>query len=231
MRDAGHPEAPGRINETLDLDGRARSGDLSIFPLDVSNDDVGAYERQEADPWLVNGSFSAAAQLRYWEPSANGEAIPGVVWDAQDASGNSNSGSALVNLPASLASRLTVLRRCFNVPAPGRYTITAKAQRITGINADNALLSWRFRENDATCTNASVQSSGENAFVSGNGFQPLAAPLQLDIALPTASSTIEVRLDAVSGLNLNGLTNVRFDDVGISGGPLLPDEIFADDFE
>lgn len=219
------------VDAPLDLDGRQRPITLSIFFPDDSNVDVGAFERQEADPWLVNGTFSAAAQLRYWEPSANGEAIAGVVWDTQDALSNPNSGSALVNLPLSLASRLTVLRRCFNVPAPGRYTITAKAQRLSGINADNALLSWRVRVDDATCTSASVQGSGEVAFVSGNGFQPLAAPLQLDLPSTGANSTIEIRLDALSGLNLNGLTNVRFDDVGITGAPLIPDDMFADGFE
>jgi hypothetical protein len=219
------------VDATLDLDGRSRPIPLSIFPLDTSNDDVGAFERQQADPWLVNGSFSASAQLRYWEPSANGEAVPGVVWDAQDAAGSPGSGSALVNLPASLASRLTVLRRCFNVPAPGRYTITAKAQRVTGINADNALLSWRVRDSDATCSSTSVQGSGDVAFVGGNGFQPLAAPLQIDLASTTVNSTIEIRLDAVSGLNLNGLTNVRFDDVGITGAPLVADDVFANGFE
>jgi hypothetical protein len=219
------------VDAPLDLDGRSRPTTLSIFAPDDSNDDVGAFERQQADPWLVNGSFSASAQLRYWEPSANGEAIPGVVWDPQDAFGNSVSGSALVNLPLSLAPRLTVLRRCFNVPAPGRYTITAKAARGTGLNADNALLSWRRRDNDGTCSTAGVQASGDVAFAAGSGFQPLAVPLQVDIASPTPDTTIEIRLDVVSGLNLNGLTNVRFDDVAITGAPLSPDDIFADGFE
>lgn len=219
------------VEATLDLDGRSRPIALSIFALDDSIDDVGAFERQQADPWLVNGAFSTSAQLRYWEPSANGEAIPGVVWDAQDAAGSPTSGSALVNLPASLSPRLTVLRRCFNVPAPGRYTITAKAQRGTGVNADGALLSWRYRESDDTCSNAGVQGSGEVAFNGGAGFQSLAVPLQIDLPSTTANSTIEVRLDAVSGLNLNGLTNVRFDDVGITGTPLGTDDIFEDGFE
>ncbi len=224
------PAGPS-IDATLDLDGRARPTNLIIFPLDVSNDDAGAFERQENDPWLVNGSFSAAAQLRYWEPSANGEAIPGVVWDAQDAVGNLNSGSALVNLPQSLAPRLTVLRRCFNVPAPGRYTITAKAQRLSGLNADNALLSWRFRDSDATCGSVGVQGAGEVAFAGGIGFQPLATPLQIEVPSITSNSTIEIRLDAVSGLNLNGLTDVRFDDISITGAQLSADPIFANGFE
>ncbi len=219
------------IDANLDLDGRSRPIELSILAPELSRDDLGAFERQEGDIWLVNGSFSATSQLRYWEPSANGEAIPGVVWDAQDAVGNPNSGSALVNLPASLAPRLTVLRRCFNVPGPGRYTITAMAQRGSGLNADDARLSWRFRVNDATCTAADVQGSGEVAFVTGNLFQPLAAPLAIDLASTTSNSTIEIRLDAVSGLNLNGLTNIRFDDIAIGGSPLRPDGIFASSFE
>jgi hypothetical protein len=216
-----------------DLDGRPRPITLGIFSPDPSNVDVGAFERQEGDPLIVNGTFSAATQLRYWEPSANGEAIPGVFWDAQDAAGNANSGSALVNLPASLSPRLTVLRRCFNVPVPGRYTIAAKALRGNPPNADDALLVWRYRETDplANCDLGAVQGTGEIAFSRGSGFQSLAAPL--DIVLPsiTPTSTIEIRLDAVSGLNLNGLTNVRFDDVAIIGEPLLPDGIFANSFE
>jgi hypothetical protein len=76
-----------------------------------------------------------------------------------------------------------------------------------------------------------VQGSGDVAFVGGNGFQPLAAPLQIDLASTTVNSTIEIRLDAVSGLNLNGLTNVRFDDVGITGAPLVADDVFANGFE
>lgn len=219
------------IDANLDLDGRSRPVELSILAPELSRDDLGAFERQEGDIWLVNGSFSVAAQLRYWEPSANGEAIPGVTWDAQDAVGNPNSGSALVNLPDSLAPRLTVLRRCFNVPAPGRYTITAKAQRGSGLNADEAKLSWRFRANDATCTAAEVQGSGEVAFFIGSLFQPLAAPLAIDLPSTTSNSTIEIRLDAVSGLNLNGLTNIRFDDIVITGTPLRPDGIFASSYE
>ncbi len=219
------------LDAPLDLDARQRQVALGIFAPDSSTVDVGAYERQQNDPWLVNGTFSSFAQLRYWEASANGEAIPGVVWDAQDANGNSISGSALVNLPGSLAPRLTVLRRCFNVPAPGRYTIAAKAQRGTGLNSDNALLAWRFRVSDANCSTAGAQESGEVAFAGGTGFRPLAVPLQLDVPVTTVNSTIEIRLDAVSGLNLNGLTDVRFDDVGITGAPLLADGVFADGFE
>jgi hypothetical protein len=221
------------LNASLDLDGRSRPITLDIFAPDVSNVDVGAFERQEADPWLVNGGFSVAAQLRYWEPSANGEAIPGVFWDAQDAAGNPNSGSALVNLPTSLATRLTVLRRCFNVPAPGRYTITAKALRGNPPNSDDVALRWNFRENDTTCSSAGVQGSGEVAFARGSGFQSLATPLEINLPLlsTTANSTIEIRLDALTGLNLNGLTNIRFDDISIIGVPLLPDAIFADGFD
>lgn len=216
---------------TLDLDGRSRPIGLAIAPNDTSIDDLGAFERQVSDAWVVNGGFSNLLQLRYWEPSANGEAVPGVVWNVQDAVGNPDSGSALVNLPLSLAPRLTVLRRCFNVPGPGVYTINAKTLHGSDFNDDRALLAWRFRDDEPTCTSTNVQGAGESAFASGAGWRALAVPLQISVTSATTDTTIEVRLDAVSGLNLDGLTNVRFDDISITGVPLVPDPVFRDGFE
>lgn len=217
---------------TEDLDERARP--VTIPVRRQQSVDVGAYERQLADPFIVDGGF--AASLAYWQPSANGEVAPGVVWDAGDANGAANSGSALVNVLVNpTPARLTVLRRCFNVPGYGRYVVRAKRFRGNQVTSDGAVLRWRVRYGSpgGTCNAGPIDVEGDAMFAAGSGWQELITPLEIDV--PQANygtlTTIELRLDATdAGIQVGtGLTGVRFDDVSIA--LVSADALFKDSFE
>jgi hypothetical protein len=218
----------------LDLDGRTRPVRLPIRQNRFNTIDVGAFERQVADNWLPNGSFGA--NLRYWEPDANGAIAAGVVWNSDDANGDPNSGSALVDLPGVTLPALTTLRRCFNVPGPGVYTIQAKSKRPFVATSDFGVLRWALRTTigvPADCNSGAIAASGSVSFQGGVGnvWRPLAAPLEISIPnnVWNFSNTIDIRLDVDQGINsADGLRGVRFDDVTITG---IPDLIFFNGFE
>lgn len=217
---------------TRDLDDRPRPTNLTITPGSDSVD-VGAFERQEADPWLLNGNFDG--NLNYW-PSDN----PGLTsYSALNATG-STGGSVQFSRPGRVddtVGRYNVLVQCFNVPAAGVYRLSGFGRGTSNLVVTRAqpVIRWRLRPNSANCAQADpIALEGDVFFPSQPAF---AASVPFDINVSAAqfgpNATIELRLDTLDRLIGSPETNlVGFDKIELrNGSEVIEPLIFANGFE
>jgi predicted outer membrane repeat protein len=192
-----------------DLDDRTRNASLAVH-TNTGIRDVGAYERQESDPLILNGGF--VGNLSLWEVLTNAAS-----YGTANASG-SQGGSVLYDLPPVVGGgpiRVNVLRQCFNVPGPDTYLLSgAGGSQFNPILTPTGqpILSWAVRSNGADCTGA-VLRSGNLSLPTGTGLNFASAPAQIPIAANewTENTTIEVLLVA-EGNSTRGI-DARFDEI------------------
>ena len=226
-----YPNIPA-VAVTNDLDARPRPTNLTISPGSDSVD-VGAYERQEADPWLLNGNFDG--NLNYW-PSDN----PGLTsYSALNAAG-STGGSVQFSRPGRVddtVGRYNVLVQCFNVPAAGVYRLSGFGRGTSNLIVSRAqpVVRWRLRTNSANCAQSDpITGEGDVFFPSQPAF---AAAVPFDINVSAAqfgpNASIELRLDTLDRLIGSPETNlVGFDKIELSNGSVVIEPlIFANGFE
>lgn len=184
------------LPEPEDVDGRPRDVDLGLAVVRRGPRDLGGYERQPDDPWLLNGSF--ADGLRLW---AAADAAT-VRWDETRTAPGDPGGSVVLEVPVAQAppgSRHTALVQCFNLPGGGRFAITALAQVSPALaNRDFPAVRWRLRYADGDCGGA-VDAEGVHALGrSGSTWQGPLAPIVVDVDPQRWGwdSTLEIRLEA-----------------------------------
>jgi hypothetical protein len=217
------------IGDDRDLDNRPYDQALSIY-RETANGvrDAGAFERQENDPWIINGAF---LNLNSWINST-----PTLTsFSALNAAGSAG-GSVVFSRAAQVGAtipRYNLLSQCFNVPAPGFYQLTGKGRAPGSVvqTRDRPVIQWRLRKNSETCGAADTIADFGNLYLpNGANFAALANPALINVPFaqwsPTA--TIEVRLDAEPDV-LDGSIEVGFDDISLTGVPIDP--IFKNGFE
>ncbi len=213
----------------LDLDDRARPTDLGIVSNSFGTVDVGAFERQETDAFLVNGQFDGST----------------TAWPSDNPSLTSYS---TLNAPGSTSGSLAFLRlatvgattpaynagvQCFNVPSPGTYRLSA-AGRGTATNftvGTSPYIFWRVRNNSANCVQADpVALEGNLNLPNQSAFANVAAPAVITIGAGqwTPNTTIELRLDVRMGI-LDAENRAGFDNIQLTGE--TSDKYFANGFE
>jgi len=224
-----YPNVPA-VGTVFDLDARPRPTNLTITPGSDSVD-VGAYERQEEDPWLLNGEF--LGNLNHWV-SDN----PGLTsYSALNAPG-STGGSVRFSrgeFVGNTTPRFNVLVQCFNLPAAGVYRLSGfgRAPGSILIAQDRPVIRWRLRSNSANCAQGdAIAQEGDVFLPNGPSF---AASTPFDINVSPAqfgnSATIEIRLDVEPSI-LGAAIDVGFDKIELSNGSVvLPPLIFANGFE
>jgi predicted outer membrane repeat protein len=221
------PNIPSNNVVTRDLDGRVRPVNLAI--VDNQTVDVGAFERQESDPWLLNGNFDN--NTNYW-PSDN----PGLTSYSTVNAAGSTGGSIQFSRGAVVGAntpRFNAAVQCFNVPGPGVYRLTGAGRgSISQFSpASFPRAYWRVRSNSSTCAQAApVAFEGDLALPSGNVLTQVATPAEITItqALWTPNTTIEVRLDVNVGI-LDAPIFAAFDNIQITG--TTSEIVFANGFE
>lgn len=213
----------------LDFDRRPYDQALSILGTSVQARDPGAFERQESDPWLLNGDFNG--DLNLW----NGD-NPGLTsYSALNAVG-STGGSIAFSRGESIGAttpRFNVGVQCFNVPAPGVYRLTAHGRAPGSVLAthDRPVIRWRLRSNSESCGQADpIAVEGDLFLPNAAGFAATIAPAEIIVtqAMWSANASIEVRLDVEPDF-LDGSINAGFDKIELTGTPLF--FLFADGFE
>ena len=227
-----YPNVPA-VPALLDLDRRPRPAKLTIIPGSDSVD-VGAYERQESDPWLINGEFDG--NLNQW--SSDNPAFSSYnALNATDSSGGSVQFSRL-GAVTDTAARYNVLVQCFNLPAAGIYRLSGfgrgTASNPIAIRAQ-PVIRWRLRTNSPGCAQADpIADEGDVFFPNAPAF---ALALPFDINVSTAqfgpNATIELRLDTtVRLIGAAETTLVGFDKIELrNGSVVLPPLIFSNGFE
>jgi predicted outer membrane repeat protein len=222
-----YPNVPA-VPAVLDLDGRARPIKLSIIPGSDAVD-VGAYERQVADPWLLNGNFDG--NLNYW-PSDN----PGLTsFSTLNLPGNPG-GSIAFARAATVGATVPAYNagvQCFNVPGPGVYRLSGAGRGSVTIfsDGDSPYIFWRVRSNSADCVQAApVALEGNLLLPNQSAFAQVATPAEIVIpaGIWTPNTTIELRLD-VRVTPVDGAIRAGFDNIQITG--MSTDRLFANGFE
>ncbi len=213
----------------LDFDRRPYDQALSILGTTVQARDPGAFERQESDPWLINGDFNG--DLNLWAGDN-----PGLTSYSTLNAAGSTGGSLKFSRTASVGAtipRFNAGVQCFNVPAPGVYLLTAqgRAPGSVFVTHDRPVIRWRLRSNSANCAQADpIAAEGDLFLSNAASFSAPIAPAQIDVtqALWTANASIEVRLD-VEPAFLDGEIEAGFDRIEITASGI--DRIFANGFE
>ena len=218
------------IATTSDLDARPRPSKLSIIPGSESVD-VGAYERQEEDPWLLNGEF--LGNLNHWV-SDN----PGLTsYSALNAPGSSG-GSVQFSRGESVGAttpRFNVLVQCFNLPAAGVYRLSGFGRAPGSIFAaqDRPVIRWRLRSNSANCAQGDAIAQEGDVFLPNGPSFAASAPFDINVSAAQFgnNATIEIRLDVEPSI-LTLPIDVGFDKIELRNGSIvLPPLIFANGFE
>jgi hypothetical protein len=224
-----YPNLPA-VATTRDLDDRARPTKLSIIPGSDSVD-VGAYERQESDPWLINGEFDG--NLSQWI-SGN----PGLTsYSTLNASGSSGGSVAFTRAAAAGATtpRFNVLVQCFNLPAAGVYRLSGfgRAPGSIVVAQDRPVIRWRLRSNSPNCVQADPITKEGDLFLPNGPSFAASTPFDINVSAAQFSSnaTIEIRLDVEPNV-LDAAIDVGFDKIELRNGSIvLPPLIFANGFE
>jgi hypothetical protein len=164
----------------LDLDGLPREHDLAIKPDRFGARDAGAYERQQLQPVMRNGSF--ATDLRLWSYTAGVSA-----WNSDDAAGDPFSGSVRV-LASGNSADLVALRQCVFLPGPGNWELNARGKApgfgVTGRDRLFAKRADRIHGSEA-CNAGVVNWQGEMFVTSRNSwsaFSTSPAPIVVSVA-------------------------------------------------
>jgi hypothetical protein len=221
------PDLPATTT-LADLYGRPRPISLAFFQSGRAMD-VGAFERQETDPWLLNGDFDG--NTNYW-PSDT----PGLTsYSTLNVTG-STGGSVRFQRDATVGATVPAYNigvQCFNVPGPGIYRLSG-AGRGTATNftpGTTPYLFWRVRSNSANCAQAAPVALEGTLFLPNQGiFANVGAPAEIVIgpAIWTTNTTIEVRLD-VQMTPLAGFNEASFDNIRLTGVSI--EKVFANGFE
>ncbi len=216
----------------LDLDGRpfdVFNPIYSAIGTAANSRDAGAFERQLSDPWLINGDFNG--DLNRW----NGD-NPGLTsYSTLNAPGSSGGSLAFSRAPSAGATtpRFNAGVQCFNVPAPGRYSLTAQG-RAPGnvfVARNRPVIRWRLRSSSANCAQAdAIAAEGDLYLSNAAAFSAPIAPAQITVtpALWSANATIEVRLDVEPAV-LDASIDAGFDRIEITNSEIDP--VFSDGFE
>jgi hypothetical protein len=222
--------SPAEPGDTLDLDRRPRNVDLGSVTTSASGRDLGPYERQKPDPWMLNGDF--VGDLRLWSNPDTAYSA----WDGTFNAPGSSGGSLVFSVPSDQITpteRRSALIQCFNVPSAGAYQITGLALVAPSINnRDYPLLNWRLRYQSEDCSGPE-SASGESFFGrSPTTWQPLGVPvvITVDPLQWTWNTTIEVRLEAAQNVTSPTATSLfaRYDDIEIGK---FTNELFDNGFE
>ena len=224
-----YPNIPA-VATTRDLDDRARPTKLTIIPGSDSVD-VGAFERQESDPWLVNGEFDG--NLSQWI-SGN----PGLTsYSALNATGSTGGSVVFARSAVSGATtpRFNVLVQCFNLPAAGVYRLSGfgRAPGSILIAQDRPVIRWRLRSNSPNCVQADPIAQEGDLFLPNGPSFAASTPFDINVSAAQFSSnaTIEIRLDVEPSV-LDAAIDVGFDKIELRNGSIvLPPLIFANGFE
>lgn len=218
--------AAARTGEDLDVIGAARSRDLDPKPDLAGARDLGAYERQQLSPLVLNGDF--AQDFRLWSTVAPAtvvhQASPGA-------------GSVRISDDANVsASEVIGLRQCVPLPGPGFYAFSGLAvgDGLLSTSRDRPRIRWRYfaQTTSNDCTGTPIRS-GELSFPNGSSLSP---PLNTAVIAAAVGefnerTQVEIELVAVEGsLGVNDSTGATFDAIRLVATSLT-DTLFADGFE
>jgi hypothetical protein len=225
----GVDAAPDSSSAT-DALGQSRLVDLPIVANRNGNGgDIGALERQDLRPLLLNGDFDFS-DLRQWTHYAGS-------WDgSQNASGGSGSGAWSYGGTGLTQDRVILGAQCTHLPGPGSYLLDGWGHGGGGTiqSRDYAVVAWEFRrDGTAACSNGAADAAGQVTLGAGTNWGHPAQPVAMIDVPPgdwTTNSSITLTLVALDG----GITSPHSISAWFDGVALIAeagDGIFFDGFE
>ncbi|MEO8673444.1 MAG: hypothetical protein ABI411_19180 [Tahibacter sp.] len=162
---------------TRDVFGLLRNYDLPPVPNLGGLRDIGAIERREIMPLLVNPDFDNDYHL--W---TDDNAIS--TWDnSQNAAGQAGSGSIRVTQSTALPI-IVGLSQCVHVPGPGTYALNGWGRSGAGAlaNRDYVYLYWEVRRDGGEdCNSGAPDASGRHFLSSQNAWRKPESPALIDV--------------------------------------------------
>lgn len=226
-------------NGGADLDGVAHTTDMPIGGILDRTADVGALERPQLQPLVLNSDFDADINL--WDPPGESS------WDgSQNASGPAGSGSlqSAIALDDFIVDART---QCVHLPGPGTYSLNGWGRVSAGAPFDNTVrLEWKLRYNGGAsgCTDGAPDLQGVHVLAHDSAWQQPPNPSVITVpeAGWTRNTSLAIHLVVVNGNPLKRVRGVAskqsgptgwFDGItlGIGGDGNGDGPIFADGFE
>ena len=189
--------APAIIGDDVDADGMSRDRRLQPVPRnDGFVRDIGAFERQNIAPLVLNGNFDV--DLNLWTPVSAGTSSRDT---AQNAAGAAGSGSTRVSLANTFVGQsVSGLVQCVHLPGPGTYTLNGWG-RGTGnmtVAGDIAQLYWEYRRSGGeACTQGIADTSGYLFLSNQASWRRPANPLVIEISAAEWTTTSSVAVTMV----------------------------------
>lgn len=157
--------------------------------------DIGAFERQDIRPIVVNGDFTV--NLNVWSPSGPDSAR----WDADQNAPGSTGGSALVSVTGAADARVTGLSQCVFLPGPGTYSLEAWGRSGgTRREQDEVILKWEVRtDGQGLCDAGPPDVAGDLPLAVSPGWTRPNAPAAISVREGdwTVNSSLKISLDVV----------------------------------
>lgn len=221
--------APAGDAEETDVDGVPRDRDLVPKPDRLGIRDLGAYERQDLEPLVLNADF--VDDFHPWQ------VVPPAAATFQETGAEgSPGGSVLISDGDQLAlDEVVGLHQCVPLPGPGTWRLNGRAagQGLISSTRDRVRLRWRYYPETTSndCTGSATQG-GDVLFPNA---ATMSAPLQdafivADVGEFNERTQVAVELVAIEGntFTANDSTGGMFDAIRLF---LDSDVIFADGFD
>lgn len=149
--------APPVIGDDRDVHGLPRDQDMPVVPSPVLERvrDVGAFERQSLQPFVLNGDFVADTNLWFLPIGHAGN------YQTVNAPGSSSgSGSAQV-AGNSTAGRLLGYAQCIHLPGPGTWALNGSARSESAQLSNPTALIWELRlDGGEGCLDGPIAAGG-----------------------------------------------------------------------
>ena len=218
-------------SDPVDLLNRPRDRDLEVVADVRGPRDLGAWERTDVLPLVLNGNFDADSNL--WPPTTAGVSS----WDStQNAAGPSGSGAIKVTQAGTPnLQRVYGLNQCIHLPGPGVYALNGWGRAGAGGvgNRDYLYLNWELRHDGGEgCSSGPADASGDHFLSNSSNWQHPVNPKLIQISdddWTSNSSLFITQVVAEFGVTNPPTTIGWFD--GITVELEMGDTIFEDGFE
>jgi hypothetical protein len=228
--------APAVAGDDRDLLLAPRDQDIGLKRDVRGPRDIGAYERPQLLPLVLNGDFDA--DLNLWPVEAGG----GAGWDGTQniASGSGGtSGSLRIQRDAPPQPRVTGAAQCIHLPGPGRYLLNGYGRAATNPigSRDPVGLHWEFRaDGGEACSAGLATRSGDHVLATLDAWTRPQVPATIDVteAEWSSNSSITIRLYVQEvGVQLTPSVQGWFDGITLDATALPEDSglPFRDGFE
>jgi hypothetical protein len=229
--------APAVAGDDRDAAALPRDQRIDLVPRPFGRvRDIGAFERQQLLPIVLNGDFAGDANLWFIPAGHTGN------YQVDNAPGSAaGTGSAQVVYPNEPWAHVYGYAQCIQIPGPGSYLLNGSARSVgdPALANDTALL-WELRADGGPgCIDGPVTVNGIHYLSTRSTTDQWTRPPQpAQIDVPAATWNANTSLTLILAVYPNASNagfNAQFDRITLEAGTLAPppppDALFSNGFE